>query len=65
MDLSAFSGTTERGGTMDYKAPLVEVIGAASELIQAYIGPRYDGGGYVNSLGFVIAPLEEEDQRAK
>ncbi len=36
---------------MDYDAPLVEVIGQASELIQASCGPRYDGDGYVFSQG--------------
>jgi hypothetical protein len=49
----------EKGGFM-YETPKVDEIGSASELIQAYFGPRYDGGGYVDSFGFVCSPLEEE-----
>lgn len=43
-----------------YETPEMVEVGSASELIQAYAGPRYDGGGYIDSLGFVCGPLEEE-----
>jgi len=36
---------------MDYDAPVVEVIGQASELIQAFCGPHMDGDGYLLSQG--------------
>jgi hypothetical protein len=45
---------------MDYETPAVEMIGQASELIQAYIGPHTDGDGYQFSQGFTICPPEEE-----
>jgi hypothetical protein len=38
----------------------MDEAGSASELIQAHAGPRYDGDGYIWSLGFVCSPLEEE-----
>lgn len=47
-------------GELMYEKPTMDEIGSASELIQAYFGPRYDGGGYVNSYGFVCSPLEDE-----
>lgn len=45
---------------MDYTAPVVEVIGPASELVQDFMGPTCDGDGYSLSFGWVITPLEEE-----
>jgi hypothetical protein len=43
---------------MEYKTPVVEVVGPAKELIQAYMGPRMDGDGYQFSLGLVCNPEE-------
>jgi hypothetical protein len=45
---------------MEYEAPTVEVVGQASELIQAYLGPRTDGDGYTFSQGFADSGLEED-----
>jgi len=45
---------------MEYETPTVEVVGPASELIQAYMGPRMDGDGYQFSLGLTCSALEEE-----
>jgi hypothetical protein len=45
---------------MDYQTPRLDVVGSASELIQAYVGPRYDGDGYIYSFGQVCSSLEEE-----
>ena len=45
---------------MKYEAPTVEVMGSASEVIQAYFGPDTDGGGYAFSRGAMCSPLEEE-----
>jgi hypothetical protein len=45
---------------MRYDVPTMEQVGVASELIQAYLGPRYDGDGYTWSYGAVCSPLEEE-----
>jgi hypothetical protein len=45
---------------MEYETPTVEVVGPASELIQAYAGPRYDGNGYIYSQGFTCSALEAE-----
>lgn len=45
---------------MDYEAPAFEVIGRASELIQAHAGPQNDGGGWQFSQGLICSPLEEE-----
>jgi len=50
----------EKGGFMNYEAPTIEVIGKASALIQAYAGPRYDGGGYEFSQGLICSLIEEE-----
>jgi len=36
---------------MEYQTPVVELIGPASELVQASCGPRFDGDGYLFSLG--------------
>ena len=44
---------------MNYEPPTLVVMGSASELIQAYVGPRIDGDGYQFSLA-VCSPLEEE-----
>ncbi len=45
---------------MRYEMPTVEQIGLASELIQAYLGPREDGDGYIYSQGALCSPLEEK-----
>lgn len=45
---------------MKYETPAVEVVGPASELIQASMGPRMDGDGYAYSLGLTCSALEEE-----
>jgi len=45
---------------MNYETPTVEVVGPASELIQASNGPRMDGDGYALSLGITCSALEEE-----
>jgi hypothetical protein len=45
---------------MKYETPTVEVVGPASELIQAFAGPRTDGDGYVFSWGLGYSALEEE-----
>jgi hypothetical protein len=50
----------EKGGTMKYETPRIDDVGPARELIQAYIGPRYDGDGSIFSQGAVCSPLEEE-----
>lgn len=44
---------------MNYETPAVDVIGSASELIQAYLGPHSDGDGYVYSQGFTCDPRED------
>jgi hypothetical protein len=44
---------------MDYETPAIEILGPASELIQAYVGPLTDGGGYSFSQGYMCSPLEE------
>jgi hypothetical protein len=36
---------------MEYEAPEIDLIGPASELIQASCGPFSDGDGYVFSHG--------------
>jgi hypothetical protein len=45
---------------MRYETPTMDQVGTARELIQAYIGPRYDGDGSIYSLGLVSSQLEEE-----
>jgi hypothetical protein len=50
----------EKGESMEYHTPTVELMGPASELIQAYVGPLTDGGGYTFSQGNICSPLEEE-----
>ena len=37
---------------MNYEAPTIELIGQASELIQAFYGPRSDGDAYAFSFGY-------------
>jgi hypothetical protein len=44
---------------MQYEAPTADVVGSASDLIQASWGPRTDGDGYQFSQGFVSSPGEE------
>jgi hypothetical protein len=50
----------EEGGSMDYVTPEVEVMGAGSELVQAFVGPHNDFGATFLSLGAVCGSLEEE-----
>ena len=45
---------------MRYEMPTIEQVGAASALIQAYLGPRDDGDGYIYSQGAFCGLLEEE-----
>ncbi len=45
---------------MEYEAPEVEEVGPASNLIQNYVGPRYDGDGYEFSQGAVCSAIAEE-----
>jgi hypothetical protein len=44
---------------MEYETPAIEVVGTASESIQASFGPRMDGDGYAFSQGFACNPQEE------
>lgn len=45
---------------MDYEAPVVEAIeSSASTLVQAYIGPAYDGG--FHALSYFAGLAIEED----
>lgn len=44
---------------MDYEAPVVKVVGSASELIQTYLGPRFDGAAWIFSQGAISSVLEE------
>ena len=44
---------------MDYETPVVEVVGEAGELIQTYLGPRNDGGGWTFSYGLAICSVLE------
>jgi hypothetical protein len=50
--------SVEKGETMEYTTPVVEVAGLARDLIQAYAGPRTDGDGYIYSQGLVCNPEE-------
>jgi hypothetical protein len=45
---------------MEYVTPTVEVVGAGSELVLAYYGPRTDLGAHALSEGAVCSSLEEE-----
>jgi hypothetical protein len=49
-----------KGGNMEYQAPEVDVIDAASGHIQAFIGPCYDGDGYSFSLECRMPLIDEE-----
>jgi hypothetical protein len=49
----------EKGETMEYSEPVIDVAGPASELVQAYVGPRSDGDGYQFSQGGFICSPEE------
>ena len=50
----------EEGVSMEYLIPEVEVIGAGSDLVQAFAGPFNDLGAHSLSLGAVCSSLEEE-----
>ncbi len=43
---------------MEYTTPVVEVVGPAKDIVQAYAGPRTDGNGYIFSQGFGCNPEE-------
>ena len=58
--LNSQTESVEKGESMEYEAPEVEVVGPASYLIQNFIGPRYDGDGYALSEGAVASAIEEE-----
>lgn len=45
---------------MKYDAPVVDVLGQGSELIQNFLGPGYDGDGQQYSLGAICSSIEEE-----
>jgi hypothetical protein len=45
---------------MKYETPVLEVVGTASELIQATQGPLNDGGPYQLSMGFIAHTMLEE-----
>lgn len=45
---------------MEYEAPTVDVVDAASNFICNYLGPRPDGDGYVFSQGAVCCSIEED-----
>lgn len=45
---------------MAYEEPKAEVAGKASELVQAEMGPYYDGGAYSLSMGAVAQTATEE-----
>lgn len=45
---------------MDYEAPAVDVMGAASDLIQNFAGPRTDGDGLAFSQGAICSTIEGE-----
>lgn len=44
-----------------YETPELEVVGPASELIQAFLGPHNDLGATYLSLGAISPPFEEDD----
>jgi hypothetical protein len=50
----------EKGGQMEYVTPEVEVMGAGSELVQAFLGPHSDFGANALSLGAMCNNLEED-----
>lgn len=45
---------------MSYEAPAVEILGAASDLIQNYVGPWTDGNGHTFSAPNISSGIEEE-----
>ncbi len=45
---------------MVYEKPELDVVGTASELIQASNGPFNDGGGYQFSMGWAAHTAVEE-----
>lgn len=45
---------------MGYEAPVIDVVGEASTLIQNYAGPRMDGDGFALSQGAICSRIEEE-----
>jgi len=49
----------EKGVDMNYEAPVLVDAGSASDLVQAYLGPRTDGNGYINSQ--LCATLTEDE----
>jgi hypothetical protein len=58
--LRAIICLVEKGEPMDYESPTLELLGPASELIQAYMGPRYDGDAYqFSQAGTAFLPGEE------
>ena len=58
--LNSQTESVEKGESMEYEAPEVEVVGPASYLIQNFIGPRYDGDAYALSQGALCSGIEEE-----
>lgn len=44
---------------MEYETAVLEIAGSASDLVQAYFGPRTDGGGYIASQ--LSATLTEDE----
>ena len=45
---------------MEYVIPEVEVMGAGSDLVEAFAGPHSDWGATYLSFGAVCGSLEEE-----
>ena len=45
---------------MEYENPTIEVVGSPSDLIQNYVGPRYDGDGEFFSQMAICNGIEEE-----
>jgi hypothetical protein len=45
---------------MVYERPELDVVGTATELIQAFAGPFDDGGGYAFSLGWAAHTAIED-----
>jgi hypothetical protein len=52
--------SVEEGGSMEYETPAVEIVGAGSELVQAFVGPRTDGGATALSHLDVGSGLDED-----
>jgi hypothetical protein len=53
-----FAVLVEKGGTMTYETPAVDVIGSASELIQTRIGTGPDGGPVGQNKLVLLSNLE-------